>query len=51
MKISIKVRGLVVNALRGKRRLALDGILVGNGLFFWGGRENGEGRAFVVGGS
>ena len=38
MKISIKVRGLVV----------LVGILVGNGLFL-GDREDGEGRAFVVG--
>ena len=28
MKISIKVRGLVVNVLRGKRRLALDGKIV-----------------------
>ena len=52
MKISIKVRGLVVNALRGKRRAALDGILVGNGLFFWGvGRteRGGLGGSLVVG--
>ena len=48
MKISIKVRGLVVNALRGKRRPALDGILVGNGLFL-GDREDGKGCAVEVG--
>ena len=35
---------------QGQAPGALDGILVGNGLF-WGDRENGEGRAFVVGGS
>ena len=50
MKISIKVRGLVVNALRGKRRAALVGILVGNGLFL-GDREDGKGWAVVLGGS
>ena len=38
--------GWVCPQSRGKRRAALVGILVGNGLFL-GDRENGEGRAVV----